>query len=188
MKTRKAVLAVVGMAGSGKSEVCRYLNSLGYPVIRFGQIIVGEVEERGLEINPTNEQLVREELRSILGMDACAIISIPKIDQLFMHHDLVVVDGLYSWSEYKTLNAHFNENLVLLAVLAPRSTRYRRLAMRKVRPLTAAEAEKRDRMEIERIEKGGPIAFADFVILNDSTKRSLSYALRDLLPRITKSG
>jgi dephospho-CoA kinase len=59
--------------------------------------------------------------------------------------------------------------------------RYARLANRPERPLTAQEAELRDYAEIENIEKGGPIAIADYMLVNDSTPDALLARLDALL-------
>ena len=54
------VVSVVGMTGSGKSEVARVFEESGFIRIRFGDITDEEVEKRGLELN--------ENTVSILGM------------------------------------------------------------------------------------------------------------------------
>jgi dephospho-CoA kinase len=84
-----------------------------------------------------------------------------------------VVDGLYSWEEYTLLKARYGDKFVVVAVWASPSTRYQRLAGRVVRPLTAEEAASRDKAEIENSNKGGPIAMADFTIINESSLEEL---------------
>lgn len=168
------ILAIVGMAGSGKSQVTRRLAEKGLPTLRFGAIIIDEVLARGLSITPEHERLVREELRAAHGMDVCAQLSLPQIRALRAEHPAVIIDGMYSFSEYKTLKRAFADELVVVAVFAPRALRYQRLAERAERPLTASEAEARDYQEIERIEKGGPIAMADHLIVNDSDLATLN--------------
>ena len=177
------ILAVVGMTGSGKSELSHYLASLGFPAIRFGQVVVDEIASRGLDLNPANERTVREELRSTYGMDICARRCLPAIRKALEESPLVVIDGLYSWSEYRTLRAALGENLVLLLVFTSKEARYHRLKVRPVRPLTFHEAQERDITEIENVEKGGPIAFADYALLNDGTKEELLAGIDDLLAR-----
>ncbi len=167
------VVAIVGMPGSGKSILSTHMKTLGFPVIRFGGIIIDEVKGRGLEITPRNEQIVREELRERLGMDACAQIAMPQIKSEMSNHQLVVIDGLYSYSEYSTLKQEFGSGLIVVAVFTPKRLRYRRLSLRLDRPLTEEEAERRDYLEIERLEKGGPIALADFTLVNDGTSEKL---------------
>ena len=177
------ILAIVGMTGSGKSEVSGYLRSLSFPVIRFGGVVVDEIARRGWELNPKNERSVREELRAAEGMDVCASRSLPGIKKALEKTPLVVIDGLYSWSEYKTLKATFGEDLVLLLVYTSKETRYHRLMVRPERPLTFQEAQERDITEIENVEKGGPIAFADHALLNDGTKAELRAGVDNLLAR-----
>lgn len=174
------ILAIVGMPGSGKSVVASYLKDNGFPIIRFGEIIIREVEKRGLPITPQNEQIVREEIRRNQGMDVCAQIALPLIKAKLLDHRLVIIDGLYSFSEYKTLKEEFNEELLVVATFTPKSLRYERLTLRQERPLTLKEAERRDFMEIEKIEKGGPIAMADLTIINDGSQ----YQLRRKLDKV----
>ncbi len=61
----------------------------------------------------------------------------------------------------------------VVAVWSPPALRYERLSSRPVRPLTVEQAEARDYAEIENVNKGGPIAMADFTISNCSTLESL---------------
>ena len=74
-----------------------------------------------------------------------------------------------------------------VAVAAPRHLRYKRLSRRPVRPLSAegGEARERDILEIEHLEKGGPIAMADFTLLNDKTSEELLRQLDNLLDRLS---
>jgi dephospho-CoA kinase len=166
------VVCIVGMAGSGKSEVARVFEETGFKRVRFGDVTDDEIKKRGLVLNEDNERRIREELRKEHGMAAYARLIIPKIDaRLKTAH--VVADGLYSWEEYILFKEVYGDNLKLVAVWASPQTRYKRLATRAVRPLTAEQAASRDRSEIENINKGGPIAMADFAIINESTMAEL---------------
>ena len=178
------ILAIVGMPGSGKSVIASYLTSNGFPIIRFGEIIIREVENRGLAITPENEQMVREDIRENFGMDVCAQRSLPLIKSKLLSHQLLVIDGLYSLSEYKTLKKEFHDELLVLAIFTPKRERYARLTLRQERPLTIPEAQRRDEMEIEKIEKGGPIALADLTIINDGSQYQLQRKLEELLAEI----
>ena len=60
----------------------------------------------------------------------------------------VVLDGLYSWTEYNILIEEIPE-LILISVVADKDIRYGRLTEREIRPLTKEEAKKRDLSEIE---------------------------------------
>ncbi len=173
-------LAVVGMAGSGKSVVTSHLQTRGMERIYFGDLVLRGVEERNLPLTSGNERLVREDMRRAHGMAAMAMLSLPLIRKA-LESGPVVIDGLYSFAEYKLLRKELGDDLVVLAVACSRSLRYERLAERPVRPLTADEAESRDMAEIENIEKGGPIALADHTVLNDGDTASLLAAVDELL-------
>lgn len=161
------------MTGSGKSIISDELVKKGFAYVRFGQLTIDEVKKRGLEVNETNEKAVREGLRKEHGMGAFATLNIPKFDEL-LKTSSVVGDGLYSWTEYKILKEKYGDMMNVLAVYAPPELRYGRLENRAVandpnsrfRSTPKADSKKRDYAEIENIEKGGPIAMADFTIIN----------------------
>ena len=166
------VVAIVGMAGAGKSEVARVFEQNGFRKVRFGDITEEEMEKRGLELNEESECYIREQLRKEHGMAAYAKLNLPRIDTSLKSSD-VVVDGLYSWEEYTLLKDRYGERFTTVAVWASQATRYARLANRAKRPLTAEEAAGRDKAEIENTNKGGPIAMADFTIINEASLKEL---------------
>jgi dephospho-CoA kinase len=174
-------LALVGMPGAGKTLCAQYLEQRGYFQFRFGGIIEDEVVRRGLPVIPENERIVREEFRANEGMDAIAKRALPHLKGALETHTSVIIDGLYSFSEYKLLRPELGMDMVVVAIVCPRGLRYERLAARPVRPLTQAQAEARDWQEIEKLEKGGPIAIADHFLLNDSTSEHLLTQLDTLM-------
>ena len=166
------VVSIVGMAGSGKSEVARHFQENGFTTVRFGDVTDEGVRKMRLELNEANERRVRELLRKKHGMDAYARLNLPRINSALESSD-VVIDGLYSWEEYAFLKDYYGAGFIVVAVWASPKTRYSRLATRSSRKLTPEEAASRDRTEIENINKGGPIAMADFTILNESSLADL---------------
>ena len=178
---RPRAIALVGMPGAGKTVCADHLKRLGFLTLRFGAVVVDEVRRRGWEVNPANERIVREELRAQHGMAAMALISLPKLRAALSRHGSIVIDGLYSFSEYTLLVDQLGAPLVLVAIAAPRHLRYQRLATRAERPLSASEASERDIQEIEKLEKGGPIAIADYTLVNDDTPANLLVMLDVLL-------
>ena len=183
-KEHPRALILVGMPGAGKSLCAQHLESKGYFQLRFGAMVENEVRRRGWELNPANERIVREELRGQHGMAAMARLSLPALKAALQQHQRIVIDGLYSFSEYKLLREELGAPLVLVAVVAARHLRYQRLASRPIRPLTPTEAQQRDVQEIENLEKGGPIALADYTLLNDGPPENLLKQLDDLLDRL----
>ena len=182
------IICVVGMPGAGKSEVSDELVKHGFSYLRFGQITLNKVKEKGLEPTESNEKKIREDLRKKYGMGAFAILNIPKLDELLKKSN-VVVDGLYSWSEYKILKEKYGDSMHIVAVYAPPKLRYTRLKDRNIeadftqrfRSIKEEEARTRDYAEIDNIEKGGPIAMADFTIVNTGTIEKLKENINEIL-------
>ena len=166
------VVSIVGMPGAGKSEVARIFAEKGYTRIRFGELTDREVRRRGLELNERNEREVRESLRQEHGMAAYAKLNLPAID-IALTKGNVVIDGLYSWEEYLVIKEKYGNNFRVVAVWSSPYTRHKRLSQRRERPLSEEEATSRDRAEIEKVNKGGPIAMADFTLTNESSLDSL---------------
>jgi dephospho-CoA kinase len=166
------LIAIVGMTGSGKSELARIFEERGFRTIRFGAVTDDILRQRGLPLTEENEKRLRESLRKEHGMEAYAKLNLPRIEAAIQKND-VMIDGLYSWEESLFLNGRFGRKLVVLAAYAPPGIRYERLSGRKVRPLTIEQARARDRGEIEHLNKAAPIAMADYTIRNVGTLSEL---------------
>ena len=174
------IVAVVGMCGSGKSVVTEVFTERGWKSVYFGGVTMKELEKRGLPRNEQNERAVREELRQTYGKAAFAILLLDEIESLAKDSS-VVLDGLYSWQEYKVLKERFGDSLSVLCIATNSGVRYARLANREIRPLTYSESLSRDISEIENIEKGGPIAIADHYITNNGGVDELKAQFEDFL-------
>ncbi|MFH1207396.1 MAG: AAA family ATPase [Patescibacteria group bacterium] len=194
MNKQHSIIALVGMCGAGKSEVADRFVARKFSYLRFGQITLDEVKRRGLEPKEENERPIREEFRTKHGMAAFALLNIPKIDELLGQGKNVLADGLYSWSEYKVLREKYGSRLIIVAVYAPPAVRYGRLEDRrskytddpkmKYRSFSRAEAQSRDYAEIEKIEKAGPIAMADYTIVNTGTLDELFRQVENIINQL----
>jgi len=181
------ILAIVGMCGSGKSTVIEYLTNKGIPKVYFGGVILKAMTEAGIEVTPDNERKFREDIREQEGKDFVVKRVVEEVKSLIdAGQKRIVLDGLYTWTEYKVLKKEFpsEENMVVAAVVVPKNLRHRRVADRPVRPLSVQEVNKRDWTEIENIEKGGPIANADYFIDNSGTIEELHERVQALLDEI----
>lgn len=179
-KMKNIAVAVVGMCGSGKSVLTEVFEAANWRRVYFGGVTITELKKAGLEINEKNEREMREGLRKEFGMGAFAVKLIDEIKEK-LEKGNVVLDGLYSWSEYIILKKELGDKLQMLAVVTNRALRYKRLQNRTVRPLNEEQALSRDFSEIENLEKGGPIAFADHYILNNGTEKELKQKAEDYL-------
>ena len=176
------ILAIVGMCGSGKSVASAFFEGKGFKSIYFGGVTLDRLKEEGLELTPENEKMVRENLRKEHGMGVMAKLLLPKIEEVSKIDD-IVLDGLYSWEELKILQEHF-KNMKVLAIFCDKNVRYSRLAIRDVRPLMEKEAHTRDIAEIENLQKGGPIVFADYYIDNNGTLEDYDKKLEEIYNRL----
>jgi dephospho-CoA kinase len=183
MKNHPTMLVLVGMPGAGKSSCVEYLETKGIPNAYFGGVVVNEVKKRYGDdgVTPAREKLVREEFREVEGKGAIAKRIIPQLDHLLKTHPRVVADGLYSWAEYKIFKEYYGNKVLIVAITAPRHVRHQRLAHRPIRPLTEVEVTAREYAEIENIEKGGPIANADYTLTNDGDAAQMLQNLDNLL-------
>lgn len=180
IKRNVKILAFVGLTGSGKSAAVDYLTAKGYPKVYFGGVVLDAMTAAGLEHTQENEKPFREELRRREGNDFVAKRIITQINELIESgQHRIIADGIYSWTEYKTMKTEYPGELIVAAIVAQKKLRHRRLVNRPIRPLSQFEADQRDWAEIENLEKGGPIAIADHYIINDGT-------LDDLYKQIDK--
>lgn len=171
----KIILAVVGLPGAGKTEIIEYLiKKTGWPKVYFGDVTFDEMKKNGLEINEANERMTRERIRSEYGMGCYAILSIPKIKES-INESNVLVESLYSWEEYLEMKKEFNENFKVLSVLASPEKRIERMKNRPIRPLSREDVISRDYSQIANIHQAGPIARADFFIVNEGNSKEELY-------------
>ena len=169
-KSDVKILAIVGMCGSGKSTLIEYLTERAVPKVYFGGVILNAIKEAGEEITPENEKKFREGLREKEGKDFVVKRVVESTKKLIeAGQKRIVLDGLYSWTEYKILRKEFPNEMTVVAITVPKALRRKRLADRPERPFTAQQVAERDQSEIENLEKGGPIAIADYYVDNSGT-------------------
>ena len=181
------IIAVVGTSGSGKSVVVDYLTEKGFPKVYFGGMIYKEMKRRGIEITADgeSEKRFREMIRETEGKDWVVKQVIEEAKNLInAGQKRIVLDGLYSWTEYKILKKEFPGQLTVLAVVVPKALRHFRVGKRPERPFNTKEIQERDRSEVENLEKGGPIAMADYYVLNDESVAKLHDDVDVILDRI----
>ena len=181
------ILAVVGMSGSGKSVVVDALTEKGYPKVYFGGMIYKEMEKRGIERTEDgeSEKKFREEIRETEGKDWVVRQVVAEVKDLIgAGQKRIILDGVYSWTEYKVLKHEFPTQLTFVAIVVDKKLRYERVSKRQTRAFDTKAIRERDRSEIENLEKGGPIASADYYILNNGTIDDMKSRLDDILKEI----
>ena len=175
------------MCGSGKSTAIEYLTERGIPKVYFGGIIYKAMEEAGIPRTEDgeSEKRFREEIRQKEGKDFVVLRAIREAKKLIeAGQKHIVLDGLYSWTEYKILRKEWPTEMTVVAIVTPKALRRKRVAERPDRPFDAQAVAERDRAEIENLEKGGPIAIADYYIDNSGTVEEFQEAFGKLMKDI----
>lgn len=184
----KKILAFVGMTGSGKGTCTDFLaEKYHFPVVHFGNMVYEEVARRGLD-PVKDEKSVRENMREMEGPTVLARHVAKKADTLIeAGNRVIVLDGLYSWTEFKYLREKYGDGLILIATAANKNVRRKRILQRKDKHRKYTSEQQiidREIAEIENLEKGGPIAYADYTIVNNFDKEFLVQDLDVLLHEI----
>ena len=177
------IIAIVGMCGSGKSIATDILERRGWYKAYFGGITYKKMAEEGIERTPDSKRVFRENLRKKYGPACYAKLLLPEIEEAVKKQN-VVLDGLYSWYEYKYLQENLQEDFKLICIVTDKDLRYERIANRPDRPFDNQKAKERDLSEIENLYKGGPIAYADYYIFNNGTLEEYEKRLDEILKQI----
>jgi len=176
------IIAICGMAGSGKSTVREFFQEKGYVYVYFG------VTEKAIELygaaSEEFERIVRNDVRKEHGMAAMAVLAFDKIKKMYQEGQNIVIDNMYSWSEYKFLKDKFGKDFRTIAIHANPELRYTRLSVREERPRDRKTSISRDYSEIEELEKGGPITMSEFNIINEGSAKELSLQVENVYNKI----
>jgi dephospho-CoA kinase len=124
------VIGIVGLTGSGKTEVAKVASKLDIPCVRMGDVVWTEVKRRGLEVSEATVGFVANELRKHEGPEAIATLCTPLIKEQGKGKRAVVVDGIRSAAEVEEFRRAFGDRFYLIAVSASEQKRYSRIAAR----------------------------------------------------------
>jgi len=167
------------MPGAGKAEVSRTAAELSFQRVVMGDIIREETKNAGLDPTPENIGSTMLELRKKEGPQVVARRCIPRIQA--SPSRAVIVDGLRSLAEVQVLRETFSGFRVLCVYASP-ETRFRRLfgRGRSDDPADWTVFEERDERELS-VGIGSVIALADFLVVNEGTKKQLKTQVTRLL-------
>lgn len=165
------IFVIVGMPAAGKSIAQAYAREKGYPYHATGDVVRAEVKARGLEPGPKTMAGVSDELR---GEDGMGVTRIALKKVLEEKSQIAFLEGMRSWQEIELIREQ--ADAVVVAFLAPRPLRRKRMIARGRPDDSPAGFEERDWREIF-YGASIPIALADAYIVNTSTMED---ARRDL--------
>jgi len=126
------IVVTVGLPGSGKSSHVKVIGEkYGLPQLETGQILLGEMSEKGIEITSDNIKKYTEEKKRV--SDSYFTERAAEITQSkYKDKQLVFLSGMRAPSEIEFLRRKFGENNVfVIAFLASRKSRYARIAQPK---------------------------------------------------------
>jgi dephospho-CoA kinase len=185
MSSRKLIVAVAGMPGSGKSLIVNTAIQNGYAVIVMGDEVREEAKKQNMPPTPENIGKIMLELRQREGEAAIAKRCIPKIEK--NPNARVVIDGIRSLAEIKEFRNRFGK-VTLVAVHSSPETRFQRLynRQRSDDPTNWAIFQERDQREL-RVGLGNAIAMAEYIIVNEDNPRATKDRAREVLREIERT-
>lgn len=174
------VVATTGMPGSGKGLGVEVAKDLGIPVVRMGDLVREETQQRGLEPGPSAFGEVASSVREDEGEGAWARRTVQRLED--EREGMVLVDGVRSLEEVDVFRDELGEELFIVAILASPETRYARMRERG----RAEDADtdggfrERDLRELA-YGLGDVVAMADAYIVNEQTREEARSTLRAIL-------
>lgn len=152
--------------------------ALDVPVVRMGDLVREETEQRGGEAGPRAFGEIATSVREEEGLGAWAKRTVERIDSL-EEGDVVLVDGVRSLEEVGVFRDAFGDDLLVVAVLASPGTRYERMKKRGRVEDEGSEDwfRERDLREL-RYGLGRVIAMADAYIVNEESREEAKGVLR----------
>ena len=178
------ILAFTGMPFSGKSEAVKTAKEMNIPIIRMGDIIWEEVENRELELNDKNVGTIASQMREEHGKDIWARRTLEKIKSV-ENMNFIVIDGIRNVEEIDLFKRYLEGNFVVVAVEASDETRQKR-ALTRNREDDSKDLQKikeRDKRELgwglDRV-----IASADIMVLNEGSIKDFQKKIREILERL----
>lgn len=178
-KKNKSIIGIVGVAGVGKTEAANYFKKKGLTVISFGKAINEYIDQHKLPHDAKTHREVRMDLRKKYGMEAMAVLNETKIKEALDKNTIVIIEGLRSWEEYLFLKKNFPKiDIKIMAIFTDKDIRYRRSAQRNYR--AKLYGEQRDIDELVEAHMGATIGFADYLVVNNQSKKDLEDKLEDV--------
>jgi dephospho-CoA kinase len=175
-----SVIAIAGLPGSGKTTVSNYLHKKGYAVVYMGKVTKRIITEGMLDDSEENEKYIRDNLRVKYGKSVYAKLIISEIQEKLGKGNKVIIEGIRSIEELDYLKNCF-AMIRVFYISAKDKLRYKRLAVREIRPLSYDQAISRDKDELNVLGLSNLKGKADIILDNSSTKNNLYLELDKIL-------
>ncbi len=170
------IIGVTGMPGSGKGVASGVARSLGFKLIRMGDVIREEARLRNADIGETAVKL-RKEYGKFIVAERC----VEKIKKSSNDNNLYLIEGIRSPFEVEIFKDNFPDFKVIAVHSSP-SARFNRLRKRKRLDDSSEESEfhKRDERELN-FGIGDVIATSDYIVVNEGAIKKFKNIVRSIL-------
>jgi len=178
------IIAFTGMPFSGKTEAVKIAKNMKFPVVRMGDMVWEEVNNRGLKLNNKNVGTIANHMREKHGQDIWALKTINKIKSMG-RIESIIIDGIRNIEEIDAFKRELGENFVVVAVESSDKTRQKR-AFKRGRKDDSKDIKKvreRDQRELDW-GLGVVIASADVVVSNEGGVEEFRDKVRKILDGI----
>lgn len=126
---QKKYIAIVAPIGAGKTTAAKFFQDKGFGAYKLSYAIYEEADKRGLDKEDrTTLQDLGDELRRKNGLTVLAEAAIRKVAQSDKNF---VIESIRNHHELKFLKDKLGDKLIILAIDAPNSIRYKRVVDRK---------------------------------------------------------
>lgn len=175
------VIGVSGMPGAGKGVVSRVAESMGFQVIRMGDVIRDEARKRGEDPGVTAVRL-REEYGEYVVAEKC----VERIQKA--KSERFLIEGIRSPHEVEIFRAKF-PGFRVISVFSTRKTRFRRLKKRRREDDSSSYSEfiERDERELG-FGIGNVIATSDYIIVNEGPIWKIKNQAKKILRKLCEEG
>jgi dephospho-CoA kinase len=157
------IFIIVGMPAAGKNIARLYAGSRDMVYYSTGDIVRAEVKMRGHEVDAVTSSEVSDDLR---GEDGMGVTRLALEEILKTGAEVGFLEGMRSRQEIELIREKADG--IVVAVLAPSSSRLERVCTRGRADDSPADFDERDQREIG-YGTAIPIALADAYILNTGT-------------------
>jgi dephospho-CoA kinase len=171
------VIVVTGMPGAGKEEFVQVARSLGYDVVRMGDVVRAEAKRQRIADTDKGVGGFADQERQRNGFDIWAKRSVTHV-----RSERTIIDGSRGLDELEVFRQAFGKDVLLVAIHSTPASRYPRLKKRgrPDAPASWKEFEERDRRELSW-GLGNLIAMADVMLLNDGRMDEFKVKVRAFL-------
>lgn len=175
---KKIVIGLVGPIASGKSEVAKYLKSLGFTYLSLSDRVREEVNTRGLALSRENLQNVGNDLRESYGG---SILAQRTLELLGEGDEPLVIDAIRNPDEVDFLREALDIDIIGITASTENRLRWylSRAELRGEDGLSETDFQRANDRDLGLGESdsgqqvGRCLAMADFVIPNTGSKKSL---------------